>query len=59
MSSLLKGEQIADVYADSELTYLVLANGTLITVRGLMIVEPARRTIPDELQTSSIAEAGL
>lgn len=41
LSTLLRGERIADVYADEELTYIMLASGTQVTVRGLIVVEPA------------------
>ena len=57
LSSLLKGEQIADVHVDSELTYLLLANGTQVTFRGLLIVEPARRSAaPRDVRSASIAD---
>jgi hypothetical protein len=41
-SDLLRGTQIADVYVDSEVTYIMLTNGTQITVRGVIAVEPAQ-----------------
>jgi len=57
LSSLLKGEQIADVHVDSELTYLLLANGTQVTVRGLVIVEPAHRSAaPREVRSTSATD---
>jgi hypothetical protein len=40
MAGLLKGAQIEDVYVDSEVTYLMLTNGTQVTVHGLVMVQP-------------------
>jgi hypothetical protein len=36
----LEGKQIHSVWVDSELTYIMLTNGTQITVRGLLEVAP-------------------
>ncbi len=44
-STLLRGTEISDVYVDSELTYIMLTNGTQITVRGLIAVEPAQAPV--------------
>src|SRR5215469_13232084 len=33
LADLLRGAQIADVHVDSEVTYLMLSNGTQVTVR--------------------------
>jgi hypothetical protein len=44
-SDLLRGTQISDVYVDSEVTYIMLTNGTQITVRGLIAVEPAQTPV--------------
>lgn len=41
LSTLLRGQQIADVYSDSEVTYLMLSNGAQVTVRGQLLVQPA------------------
>ena len=49
LSVLLKGAQIADVHCDSELTYLMLSNGTQVTIRGLLVVEPASSHVPRRL----------
>lgn len=38
--TLLLGKQIAAVHADSEVTYLMLADGTQVTVHGVVVVEP-------------------
>ena len=40
LADSLAGQKITDVLADSELTYIMLANGTQITIRGLVVVEP-------------------
>ena len=36
----LVGTQIDSVLVDSELTYIMLSNGTQVTIRGLVVVEP-------------------
>jgi len=36
----LVGTQIESVLADSELIYIMLSNGTQVTIRGLVVVEP-------------------
>jgi hypothetical protein len=40
IADLLVERQIQDVLVDSEVTYIMLTNGTQITIRGLVIVEP-------------------
>ena len=40
----LVGQQIADIYVDTELTYIMLANGTQITIRGVVIVDVSQVT---------------
>jgi hypothetical protein len=42
LAALLRGNLIADVYADAEVTYLMLANGTQVTIKGLVVVQPAQ-----------------
>ena len=39
-SEALVGTQIDSVLVDSELTYIMLSNGTQVTIRGLVVVEP-------------------
>lgn len=39
MRAALAGQQIADVYVDRNITYIMLANGTQISIRGVVIVE--------------------
>jgi len=36
----LVGNQIDSVLTDSELTYIMLSNGTQITIKGLIVVQP-------------------
>jgi hypothetical protein len=40
LADVLCGQRITHVLADSEVTYIMLANGTQITIRGLVVVEP-------------------
>jgi hypothetical protein len=44
ISELLVGKQIQDALVDSEVTYIMLTDGTQITIRGLVVVEPCRAT---------------
>lgn len=41
MVDLLRGQSIQDVLVDSEVVYMMLSNGTQITVKGLVVVEPS------------------
>jgi hypothetical protein len=36
----LVGAQIHSVLVDSEVTYIMLSNGTQVTIRGLVVVQP-------------------
>ena len=38
--SALVGKVIVDAMVDSEVTYLMLSDGTQVTIRGLVVVEP-------------------
>jgi len=42
IADLLTGNQIQDVLVDSEVTYIMLTNGTQVTIRGLIVVEPCQ-----------------
>jgi hypothetical protein len=42
IGELLAGKQIQDALVDSELTYIMLTDGTQITIRGLVVVEPSK-----------------
>ena len=46
MAALLAGKQIQDALVDSEVTYIMLTDGTQITIRGLVVVEPCTATSP-------------
>lgn len=39
-AKLLVGGQINSVLVDSEVTYIMLTNGTQITIQGLVVVQP-------------------
>jgi hypothetical protein len=45
IEAVLRGKQIADVLVDSEVTYVMLTDGTQITFRGLLVVEPAASNV--------------
>jgi hypothetical protein len=36
----LVGRQIDSVHVDSEVTYIMLSDGTHVSIRGLVVVEP-------------------
>ncbi len=40
MVDSLRGQLIQDVLVDSEVVYIMLANGTQITIKGLVLVQP-------------------
>jgi len=40
LARALIGEQIHSVHVDSEITYIMLTNGTQVTIKGLVIVAP-------------------
>ena len=46
IAQALIGEQIEDVLIDSEGTYITLSNGTVITIRGFVAVEPRPSVAP-------------
>jgi hypothetical protein len=39
-AEMLTGAQIHSVWTDPELTYIMLSNGTQITIRGVVILQP-------------------
>ena len=41
----LIGKKIDGVHIDSELTYIMLDDGTQVTIRGLVVVEPGRSVL--------------
>jgi hypothetical protein len=48
----LVGAQIHSVLVDSEVTYIMLSNGTQVTIRGLVVVQPKP---PQPLERSASA----
>jgi hypothetical protein len=40
MAEILRGQQIEDVLVDTEVVYLMLGDGTQVSIRGLVVVEP-------------------
>jgi hypothetical protein len=40
MAEILVGKVIDDVYVDPEVVYIMLADGTQISIKGLVVVEP-------------------
>lgn len=36
----LTGARIHSVWADAEVTYIMLSNGTQVTIRGVVVIEP-------------------
>jgi len=42
-AKLLVGGQINSVLVDSEVTYIMLTNGTQITIQGVVVVQPQPR----------------
>lgn len=40
MVDLLRGQLIQDVLVDSEVVYIMLNDGTQITIKGVVVVEP-------------------
>lgn len=47
----LVGNQIDSVLVDSEVTYIMLSNGTQITIRGTVLVQP--KYIPPQAFSAS------
>lgn len=40
--NLLVGKEIDSVHVDSEVTYIMLSDGTCVTIQGMVMVEPGR-----------------
>lgn len=47
IADMLVGREIEAVLADSEVTYLMMADGTQVTIRGLVVVEPPAKPVRD------------
>jgi hypothetical protein len=57
MVDLLRGQVIQDVLVDSEVVYIMLNNGTQITIKGVVVVEPKlsnRRPVSDVAQNAIV-----
>jgi hypothetical protein len=39
-ADILTGAQIHSVWADTEVTYIMLSNGTQVTIRGVVVIQP-------------------
>jgi hypothetical protein len=52
----LIGREIHSVHIDSEITYIMLTNGTQVTIRGLVAVQPAPApgVVDDEDRTAGL-----
>lgn len=51
----LTGAQIHSVFVDSELTYIMLTNGTQVTIRGVVVVQPVN--LPPQTAAPSVSTA--
>jgi hypothetical protein len=51
----LTGTHIDSVLVDSEVTYIMLTNGTQVTIRGIVVVQP--RQGPPQIATPSVSAA--
>ena len=55
MAELLVGRKIQDVMVDSEVTYIMLADGTQVTIHGMVIVEPVARCLEIRRDNNSMS----
>jgi len=49
----LTGATIDSVLVDSEVVYIMLTNGTQITIRGVVLVQPGQQNAPSSLRAAS------
>jgi hypothetical protein len=54
-AEILTGATIHSVFVDSELTYIMLSNGTQVTIHGVVVVQPL--DLPPQTATPSISAA--
>lgn len=59
IADMLVGRQIVAVLSDSEVTYLMMADGTQVTVRGLVVVEPPTKLVQDGTVTRTHGTPGI
>jgi len=45
-AKMLLGAQIDSVLVDSEVTYIMLSNGTQVTIQGTVVVQPKTASTP-------------
>ena len=50
MAKMLRGKHIDDVFVDAEVVYILLADGTQITIKGLVVVEPRPSSVEYPLE---------
>jgi len=43
-AQILTGAQIHSVLVDSEVTYIMLSDGTQVTIRGSILVQPSKQS---------------
>jgi hypothetical protein len=55
MVDLLRDQLIQDVLVDSEVVYIMLSNGTQITIKGVVVVEPKR----SDHRVSAVAQSAI
>jgi hypothetical protein len=55
MVDLLRDQLIQDVLVDSEVVYIMLNNGTQITIKGVVVVEPK----PSDHRVSTVAQSTM
>lgn len=60
MVDLLRDQLIQDVLVDSEVVYIMLKNGTQVTIKGVVVVEPklAHHRSPFFAQTTQAEVSG-
>jgi hypothetical protein len=51
----LTGARIHSVLVDSEVTYIMLNNGTQVTIRGVVVVQPGN--LPPQTAAPSVSAA--
>ena len=51
----LTGATIHSVFVDSELTYIMLSNGTQVTIHGVVVVQPLN--LPPQTAAPSVSAA--
>ncbi len=55
MVELLRDQLIRDVLVDAEVVYIMLNNGTQITIKGMVVVEPKL----SDHRVSAVAQSAL